>query len=147
MPRGSMISLALAAIAVALPGSTASAQGGGPAFAAAGTEGTLRVRITVTGEGRLPGKKSVYRAATWKARHTATLETRLVATDPTVDPSAQNQASMEDAAGAAGGGRGEKGGGAAAGELERTDGAPTGGDARETRSARRTAASSPPRSG
>ncbi len=46
--------------------------GGGPA------RGTLKVSVTVTGQGHLPGKASMWDSVSWKAHQTASFETRLV---------------------------------------------------------------------
>ncbi len=74
-PSALVLALTLAA-AGSIPAVTAAqdpgSAGGGPA------RGTLKVRVTVTGQGRLPGKASMWDSISWKARQTASFETRLV---------------------------------------------------------------------
>jgi hypothetical protein len=100
MRRSSMISLGLAGLAAGLLGTRAFAQGGAAASTGGPAKGTLTVRVTVSGAGRLPGKVPDYEALVWKTHNTATFETRLVATSG-VDLSAANAASMAQVAGAA----------------------------------------------
>ena len=100
MHRGSMISLGLAGLAASLLGTSAFAQGGAAPSTAGATKGTLKVRVTVSGEGRLPGRIPDYRALVWKTHNTASFETRLVAMSG-ADLSAANVAKMAQVAGAA----------------------------------------------
>ncbi len=74
-PSALVLALALAAagsIPVVAAAQDPGSAGGGPAH------GTLKVRVTVTGQGRLPGKASMWDSISWKAHQTASFETRLV---------------------------------------------------------------------
>lgn len=100
MHTGSMISLGLAGLAASLLGTSAFAQGGVAAPTGGATKGTLTVRISVKGAGRLPGNVPDYQALVWKVNNTASFETRLVAMSG-ADLSAANAAKMAQVATAA----------------------------------------------
>lgn len=93
--------LVLAMAAAGFMAATAWAQGPTPT-AAGPARGTLKVKVTVTGEGHLPGTASMWDSINWKAHQTASFETQLVSAG-TGGPSEGNAGKAAQAAGGAGG--------------------------------------------